>query len=415
MHIIYIHQYFTTPDQCGGTRSYEMSKRLIAAGHRVSMICGTTDTMNIQGKTGTLIRSNIEGIDVYRIIEPYSNSMGFVWRWYHFMRFAKKALKIAKTIKEVDLVFATSTPLTVGDPGRKAAKYHHCPFIFEVRDLWPEAPIDLGLLKNPILIYYLKCMELRAYRTATHCIGLSPRMVEGIAETGFPSEKITMIPNGSDLDAFVPSQCNTDIEAEQRFGKSGDIRFVYAGAHGLANGLHNVLESINILKQKNIQGVHFNFIGEGGKRDGLIQQSEEYSLQDYISWIPHMTKKELCHYLPQMDVGMLVFKNNPTIYRGTSPNKFFDYIASGIPVLTNYPGWLAGYINERQCGKVVPPDNPEAFADAVIDLMNQRNELKTMGSNARKLAEEVFSRDLLGKRFVETLENAYSEWNNKSK
>jgi glycosyltransferase involved in cell wall biosynthesis len=205
------------------------------------------------------------------------------------------------------------------------------------------------------------------------------------------------------------------VDNDPRFGKTGDLRFVFTGAHGFSNGLDAVIDAIIVLKKRNIQGIRFCFIGNGGLKQKLIERTKNGNLEKYVCWIDPLKKTEVAKLLPQMDVGLQILKNIPAFYRGTSPNKFFDYISSGIPVLTNYPGWLADYINERQCGKVVPPDNPEAFADAVVDLMNRRNELKTMGSNARKLAEEVFSRDLLGKLFVETLENMYNEWNNKSK
>jgi glycosyltransferase involved in cell wall biosynthesis len=415
MHIVYIHQYFTTPDQSGGIRSYEMSQRLIAAGHQVTMVSGTSDLINVEEKPGTVRREIANGIDLYQIIEPYSNSMGAIRRWIAFLKFAHKAWKIIKTIKNVDLVFATSTPLTVGDIGRKAAMYHRCPFVFEVRDLWPELPIAMGLVKNSLLIWYLKNMEIRSYRAASQCIALAPGIKTGIAKSGFPNEKIHVIPNGCDVNLFFPENSKTDIENDSKFGKPGDFRLVFAGAHGLSNGLDAILNVIIELKKRKIKGVRFCFIGSGNQKSMLMERSKKEYLDEYICWSGQLSKRELAKILPQMDIGLQILKNIPEFYNGTSPNKFFDYISSGIPVLNNYPGWIADYISERQCGKVVPPDNPEAFADAVIDLMNNRNELKTMGANARKLAEEVFSRDLLGKQFVETLETTYNEWQSKTK
>jgi glycosyltransferase involved in cell wall biosynthesis len=127
-------------------------------------------------------------------------------------------------------------------------------------------------------------------------------------------------------------------------------------------------------------------------------------LDDYVAWVDPIPKKELARLLPQMDVGMMILKNVPAFYRGTSPNKFFDYLACGLPILNNYPGWVGEYIQQHNCGVVVEPDNPEAFADKVVELMNRREELSIMGKNARKLAETVFSRDILGKQFVEAIE-----------
>ena len=410
MHVIYIHQYFCTPKDAGGTRSYEFSKRLIAAGHRVSMICGISDLNECPGRKGDVLRYDEDGIDVHKIVEPYSNAMGFARRWLAFLRFAAKAYEAARTIKDVDLVFATSTPLTVGDPGRKAAKFHRCPFVFEVRDLWPELPIAMGLVKNGLLKWYLKRMELRAYRAASRCIALAPGIKDGIAETGFPHEKIAMIPNACDTKLFVPEDTQSEVNNDPRFGSPGDFRLVFSGAHGLANGLDAVVDAAAELKKRNVHGIRLCLIGTGGMKSKLMQRSKNEGLDGYISWVDPLKKPELAKILPQMDVGMQILKNVPAFYRGTSPNKFFDYLAGGIPILNNYPGWLAETIKENNCGVVVPPDHPAAFADAIVDLMQRRNEPKELGRNARRLAETVFSRDQLGQMFVETIEKTSNEW-----
>lgn len=406
MHVVYIHQYFTTPDQKGGTRSYEMARRLVQAGHRVTMIGGTTDLIGVDASAGGTKREQVDGIDVIRILEPYSNAMSFGRRWMTFLKFARKAYKVARTLEDVDLVFATSTPLTVGDPGRKAARYHKCPFVFEVRDLWPELPIAMGLVGNPLIKMYLKRMELRAYRAADRIVALAPGIKQGICQTGYPEDRVAMIPNSSDVDLFKPAESNEEVDQDPRFGRPGDFRLTFTGAHGLANGLDAVLDAIGILKQRNVEGVRFVFIGNGGLKPHLQQRAKDEGLDDYISWIDPIKKKELARILPQMDAGMMILKNVPAFYRGTSPNKFFDYLACGLPILNNYPGWVGEYIEEAKCGKVVPPDDPETFADAVTDLMRGKEELPAMGANARRLAEQEFSRDLLGRQFVEVLEEA---------
>jgi len=413
MHVIYIHQYFMTPDQKSGTRSYEMAQRLVRAGHKVSMICGTTEITDALMPTGMVTQKHIDGIDIYQITEPYSNAMGFAKRWFVFLKFAKKALNLAKSLKNVDLVFATSTPLTVGDPGRKAARFHRCPFVFEVRDLWPELPVAMGIVRHWPLKWYLKRMELRAYRAADRCIALAPGIKKGIAETGFPEDKIEIIPNSCDLDLFVPSTSNVNVDHDSRFGIPGDFRFVFTGAHGLANGLDAVLDAIGEIKKRNMTGVRFCFIGTGGLKPHLMERSKNEKLDSHISWVEPVPKRELAKILPQMDVGMQILKNIPAFYRGTSPNKFFDYLSCGLPVLNNYPGWLAEYIKENNCGMVVPPDDPIAFADTVARMMTMREELKKMGRNARQLAEQTFSRNFLGEKFVETLEKTVEEFHRK--
>jgi glycosyltransferase involved in cell wall biosynthesis len=263
----------------------------------------------------------------------------------------------------------------------------------------------MGIVKHWPLKLYLKRMELRAYRAAKHVIGLAPGIQKGITETGYPKSQTSMIPNSCDLDLFFPAESKEEVDNDPRFGKPGDFRLVFTGAHGLANGLDAVLDAIAIIKKRNIQGIRFCFIGGGGKKPHLVERSQAEGLDDYISWVDPVPKRELARLLPQMDIGMMILKNIPAFYRGTSPNKFFDYLSCGLPILNNYPGWIADYIEKENCGVVVEPNNAKVFANAVIDLMQRRDELPEMGKQGRNLAEAVFSRDILGSLFVTAFEN----------
>ncbi|NLE56832.1 MAG: glycosyltransferase family 4 protein [Planctomycetes bacterium] len=405
MHVIYIHQHFSTRRGATGTRSYEMSRRLIAAGHRVTMICGAYGHGDLgdAGDGGAGVSEyDIDGIRVLRVAERYSNQMGFLRRVLAFGRFARAAARLACGL-DGDLVFATSTPLTVGMPGMKAARRLGVPFVFEVRDLWPELPIALGVVRNPLVKAHLRRMERRIYRAAHRIIALAPGIKEGICRTGFPADRVEMIPNCSDLDLFRPTD---EPLGDPRFGGPRDLKLVFTGAHGLANGLDAVLDAAALLKNRGEQGIRFVFIGEGGQRERLMCRSEREGLNALITWLPPMPKEELAVVLPRMDAGMMILKNVPAFYYGTSPNKFFDYIACGLPVLNNYPGWLADMIASNRCGLALKPDDPEAFADAVVWMRDHRPELKEMGRRARELAEREFGRERLGDQFVCTLEEA---------
>ncbi len=405
MHVAYIHQHFSTTAGATGTRSYEMSRRLIAAGHRVTMICGVNPVTagSFQKLSGRVTETEIDGIRVLCVAEPYANKMGFYRRLLAFGRFAREAGRLVSGL-DADLVFATSTPLTVGLPGRRGAKRLGVPFVFEVRDLWPELPIAMGIIKNPLLKWYTRRMERGIYHAARRIIALAPGIRDGVCRTGYPAEQVDLVPNGCDEALFKPS--GGKRSDDPRFGPLSDLRLVFTGAHGLANGLDSVLDAAAELKRRGAGGVRFVFIGEGGQKERLVARSREQGLDGLTTWLPSMPKKELARILPQLDVGMMILRNIPAFYYGTSPNKFFDYIACGMPVLNNYPGWLAGMIAEHQCGKVVPPDDPRQFADAVEWLRDHREALPEMGRRARALAESQFSRDRLGELFVQALERA---------
>ena len=405
MHVAYIHQHFTTKQGFAGTRSYEMSQRLIHAGHRVTMICGAYayGGLPVSSANG-VVELDIDGIRVLCVAEPYANPMGYARRALAFWRFARAAERLVRKL-DADLVFATSTPLTVGIPGMKSARHLGVPFVFEVRDRWPELIIAMGAVRNPLVIWYLRRMEQRIYRAASTIVALAPGIRDGICRTGYPADRVVMIPNGSDLDLFRPDEAPL---VDERFGPPGDFRLVFTGAHGVTNGLDAVLDAVAELKRRNEKGLRFVFIGWGQGRERLMARSRRENLGSMISWVSSIPKEELARILPRMNVGLMTLKNVPAFGYSTSPNKFFDYIACGLPVLNNYPGWLADLIREHQCGLVVPPDDPSAFADAVVKLRDHREECCRMGRRGRQLAESRFSRDLLGRMFVRTLEEAHA-------
>lgn len=406
MHVAYIHQHFTTTAGATGTRSYELAQRLIRAGHRVTMICGTFDLSDVKATPGRRVADlQIDGIHVKCIAEPYANRMGFLRRVLAFGRFARTATRVVRSL-DADLIFATSTPLTVGIPGMKGARHLRVPFVFEVRDLWPELPIAMGIIRNPALIWYTRRMERRIYMAADHIIALSPGMKEGICRTGYPPERVTMIPNGCDLELFRP--CDQRLD-DPRFGSADEFRAIFTGAHGQANGLDAVLDAAAELKRRGEKGIRIVFLGKGGRKQELIARAQRDGLGSLVTFLDPIPKKELAHVLPRLDAGLMVLRNVPAFYYGTSPNKFFDYIACGIPVINNYPGWLADLIREHRCGLAVPPDDPRAFADALLWLRDNRAQAREMGRRGRLLAERHFDRDRLAACFVRTLERVADE------
>ena len=291
-----------------------------------------------------------------------------------FFRFAVQSSILALTYN-YDLLFATSTPLTAGIPGIVGRLLRRKPFVFEVRDLWPELPREMGVITNPVILKAMDLLEWLSYHCARGCIGLSSGIIEGIKRRGIDSRNVTMIPNGCDLDLFDPEKSNP-IHPEGV--KKDDFIAIFTGAHGIANGLDAVLDTALELKKHGRKDIKLVFIGDGKLKPELKQRAESEQLDNCIFLDP-VPKKELARLLQGVDVGMMILANVPAFYYGTSPNKFFDYIAAGLPVLNNYPGWLANIIAENKCGVVVPPENPEAFADVLEYLADNRDEAAEMG------------------------------------
>lgn len=401
MKILYIHQHFATPKGSGGIRSYQMARRMVARGHQVTMLCGR----GIDGQTGLsgrfergIRRGDVDGIDVIEVDLSYSNRDGFLKRTMTFVSFMLRTSYFVFTEK-YDLLFATTTPLTVGVPGVLGRWLRGKPFVFEVRDLWPELPRAMGVIRNPLVLRAMGVLEWASYRSAHRLIGLSPGIVEGIAHRAIPRDRIAMIPNGCDLDIFA-----ADAPSWQPEGvRDDDLVAIFAGAHGIANGLDAVLDAAAVLRRRGREDVRIVLIGNGMKKPELKARAERENLNNII-FLDAVRKTELVGLLKRADVGLQLLADVPAFYYGTSPNKFFDYIAAGLPVLNNYPGWLAGLIEDADCGIAVPPRDPEAFADALEAFANDRERTRARGTRARTLAETRFARDDLAEHWAEWIE-----------
>lgn len=409
MKVIYFHQHFTTPKVGGAIRSYEFAQRLIQRGHQVTMVTGgNRELFNLQETDDkNVYRGNIDGIDVIQISLPYSNSDGLLKRSMTFIRYALKSIHYAMH-EDYDIAYSTTTPLTAGIPCIWAKWFRGKQYVFEVRDLWPELPKALGM-KNPFALWGMSLLEWLSYRNACACVGLAPGICEGIAKRSQVGKKIVLIPNGCDLDLFKPGN-RKDLKVDGIL--PSDKVAVFTGAHGIANGLNAVLDAANVLLKRGRGDIKFLFIGNGKLKPMLVKRAKDEDLSNCLFLDP-MPKADLSNIVCCADIGLQILADIPAFYYGTSPNKFFDYITAGRPVLNNYPGWLADMIQENKCGVVVKPNDPNAFADGIIYLADNPEIRNEFGTNARILAENEFDRNKLGGQFVDFLEAIYSQVINK--
>ena len=380
-----------------------MAQALIRAGHEVVMVCGSYRG-GVTGLTGPFAKGHrrgcVDGMEVVELDLAYSNSQGLLQRASLFMRFAWRSILLAMTEK-YDLVFATTTPLTAGIPALFARFLRRKPFVFEVRDLWPELPKAMGVVKNPLVLMAMSAIEWISYRSAHRLIGLSPGIVEGITRRGVDRKKVALIPNGCDLHIFANPRPGWRPDSIQ----ASDLLAVFTGTHGLANGLNAVLDVAAELKRRGRRDIKLLLIGQGKLKPQLQARASQERLENIVFHDP-VDKKLLSGLMASTDVGLQILANVPAFYYGTSPNKFFDYISSGLPVLTNYPGWIADIVRENRCGFAVPPENPKAFADALEQAADHRHTLQPMGERARALAERDFDRNKLAAAFVNWLVGA---------
>jgi glycosyltransferase involved in cell wall biosynthesis len=403
MRVLYFHQHFSTPSGSVAIRSYEMACRLLARGHQVTMVCGSYSG----GETGLTRpfkrgcrRGQVDGIDIIEFNLSYSNSYGLLKRTLTFLKFAARSIGLVFT-ERYDLVFATTTPLTAGIPGIFACWLRGKPFVFEIRDLWPELPKAMGVIRNPMVLWAMSALEWISYRSAHRLVGLSPGIVEGIVRRGVPAERVIMVPNGCDLGLFGGDPAPWRPPSVS----PSDLMVVFAGTHGMANGLDAVLDAAAELKRRGRTDIKLLLIGQGKLKPVLQARAQREGLDQVIFHQP-VNKSRLAGLMAATDLGLQILANVPAFYYGTSPNKFFDYIAAGLPVLNNYPGWLAELITLHGCGFAVPPGSPAAFADALEQAAADRVALKAMGERGLTLARLGFDRRRLADQWVDWLELA---------
>jgi len=388
-----------------GTRSFEFARHLTGKGHRVTMMTSGLANQEFAVPEGKQYAEfETEGIHVVAIAAAYNDpqigtGLSGWQRMFRFYQFARLASLVGRKLPKPDVVFATHTPLTIGLAGVALSQHFNVPFVFEVRDLWPEALVNVGALKNPLGVWWLRRMAKKIYSNARHIVALSPGIKEGIVRAGVPANKVTMIPNACDLNLFRPD-ADGSVQ-RRRLGLEDRFAAIYFGAMGMANGLEYVLEAARILNERGKDHIVLVLHGSGGKRAELEKMAREYKLTNLVFSNLVPDKAEVARIVAGCQVCL-------TIYRAAkeytwSPNKMFDALAAGKPVLINVPGWLGETIENNNCGRYLDPNRPRMLADVLEELAADPELCREMGKNARALAEREFARAKLADRLENVL------------
>jgi glycosyltransferase involved in cell wall biosynthesis len=404
MHILYIHQHFATPAGSTGTRSYEFARRWVKAGHKVTLIAGHYDIGGLQVSGALCQKQNIEGINVVVVGTKYSNKQSYLRRITSFLSFCLLSIYAGLRTKGVDVIYASSTPLTVGIPAMVIKWAKHIPFVFEVRDQWPEIPIELGIITNRFLIKILLLLEKTIYKNCSSIVALSPGQADGIRNVltpdsrnrGLTEEKpITVIPNSCDTDVFRP-----DIEGStirQKRGWGDKLVLLHTGAIGKVNGLDFVINAAEQLKDNS--DIMFVLIGDGNQKPFLESRIKKLGLTN-VEILSSVPKQDLPEFYAAADVGLVIIGNYPMIEHNCA-NKFFDSLSAGKSVLLNYSGWQREILEDNEAGFGCTLCNLDEFVEKVLYLNSHRQKAEQMGQNARRAAVEKFNRDQLAKQALE--------------
>lgn len=384
MKVLILHQHFKTPEGGGAIRSYYLAKALVERGIRTVVITGHNDP--------AYITKDVEGIEVHYVPVPYDNRFGFYKRVLSFYRFVVKSVHAAAQHGDADVCYAISTPLTTGLAARWIARRYNVPYIFEVGDLWPDAPVQMGFIRNPVIKSVLFRLEKMIYKEAISIVALSDPIRTAIVRKG-PGRRVDVVPNMADTAFFRPEEKQPELEA--RFGVTGKFVVSYIGALGVANGLDYLLECAAASQRAQLP-VQFLICGDGAKADNLKNSAHKLGLLN-LAFIPFQKRQGVREIMNVTDANFISYLPVKILETG-SPNKYFDGLAAGKLTIINFGGWIKDEIERERCG--IHLAHAEDFASAITPFLSERALLSQYRVAARALALEKYSRTELSKRFA---------------
>ena len=389
MKVLILHQYFNTPATGGALRSYYLATALAQNGIETKVI---TTHNHPDRKT-----EFVDGVEIHYLPIPYDNRFGFFKRVSSFLKFVWSIVREAGQFKDTDVCYAISTPLTIGLAAIWIKKRYKIPYFFEVGDLWPEAPIQLGIIKNPILKTILYKLEKTIYVGAREIVALSEAIKEDI-QRKVGAKQIHVIPNMADTEFYKPESKRPELE--EKFGVHNKFVISYIGTIGLANGLEFFLTCAEASRTLPIQ---FLLCGEGAMLPNLKQAAADRKMGN-VTFIAGQNREGVREVLNVTDAVFVSYQQLPVLETG-SPNKYFDGLAAGKLMIVNAKGWMKEEVEKNICGIYVDPRHPEEFAGRVSAFVSDKRELEKYQAASRKLAEDVYSRSSLGGKFVQMVES----------
>jgi len=390
--ILIFYQYFGTPAGSWSTRMYELSRRWVKAGHKVTVVTAPYEKSDIK-PDGFISRTRLEGIELIIINSGDSNRDTFLKRAFNALRFSIVSCKMALS-EPCDVVLASSGPITVGIPALAAKWFRRKKMVFEIRDLWPQGAIELGKIKSGWMKSTALWFEKLCYHNSSIVVACSPGM-EACVKERFPLVKTMVVSNASDPSLFKAPGKDIFRLPDQFIGKN---IFLYAGSLGLMDHGSLILRSMKLIDDSSIQMV---IVGEGADRKMLEQEALDLELKN-VHFLGLKPKTELVQWFAVARASLVLFKNYPVL-QTSSPNKLFDAFAAGIPVIHNTTGWIKEVVDREQCGVSIGPDDHNALAKAMIRITEDNSYRNLLAENSARLGQTVFNRDRLSQKYLDAL------------
>lgn len=408
MRVLFISQYFPPEMGAPAARTYELARRWVQMGAEVTVVTALpnhpTGVVPERYRQGRFFEEHLDGIRVLRTWIYAAANRGFWRRSLNYVSFMFSSLLLGvRRAGPVDVIIATSPQFLVGISGWIASRWRSAPFIFEVRDLWPDSIAELGMLREGIVLRQLRRLEMLLYRQATRVIGVAHSTRRELLARGVDPEKIVIIPNGADAEVFRDLEKYNGIRENLSLGRKFVVSYI--GTHGLAHGLETVLDSAHRLRE--FDDIVFLFVGDGAERERLLQRSAQLQLKN-VHFLGVQPRERIPHYLATSDVSLVPLRRK-SLFQKVLPSKLFEIMGCSRPVILGVEGEARAAVESAGAGLCVRPEDPEALTQAILTLYRDPTLVDLLGRNGRQYVRRHYCRDRLARRYFETLRRVVSE------
>jgi len=399
--LIVLTHYFPPEVGAPQARLFELARRLVAGGVRVTVVTGFPNYPTgvvAKGYRGRFaMREQMDGVNVLRTWVFATPNKGFAKRLLNHVSFALSSLTALRRSGPADVIFVESPPLAMGLAVFAYSWIKRAPFVFNVSDIWPQSAIEMGALSNRAAIWVAERFERSLYRHARRISVVTPGIVEKLAARGVPREKLFLLTNAVDTDLFRPA--GPDADLARRLGVEGRKVFLYAGTHGLAQGLDVVLAAAKLTHDPDIL---YLLAGEGADKERLQAQARTESIPN-VMFLPNQPRDVMPRLL-NLAYATIIPLRRLDIFKAALPSKMFESMASELPIVLAVWGEAARLVEEAGCGVVVEPEDAAAMARAVEGLAGDPALAKQLGASGRRYAIENFDRTRVARRFLELVQ-----------
>ena len=398
MHVLYYIQHFVRDNQAGGTRPWSLCQELMRRGHKVTVVMANVHYLEKEDEgRARYAEEDWDGVRVLKVYATGNFRASFSRRLMNYLSYAGNAFLAGMKGEKPDLVLTSIQPIFTGPVGWLTSFLRRSRFFLEVRDVWPDTAVELGVIKSPFLIYPSTWLARFLYKRAKQIVTLTPGIAEVIEENGIRGEKIRVLPVGLEEGVLNPTNLE-DVRLKQ--GWQDKFLVLYTGSHAVTDSLETLLKAINRLQDH--PEIHFVMIGDGDKKADLMAYAKEKGLTN-VTFLDLMPKRELASYLQATDICTMCLPKGD-FWRIFLQNKFFDYMGSSKPIVASLIGTQKEYIEEAEAGIVVPPEDDQALAAAILQLAQSPETVRVMGERALGFVTKRFLREDLLKEYVDLLE-----------